>query len=231
MGVLKDLFAAVKGGANEVGEAIIDANAIRILEQEIRDAENAINSSKQSLTRMKSTDIRLKREIHALSEDVKDYEEKAIAALEAEEENLAVEVAERIAEIESEHNEKSTEQAALESEIDKIHKMIKAREHTIQKNKRELDKVRTVKELQRATESVSSNFAATGTSQHRVAKALERVKSKQQNWQDRMEAGDWMSEADANSDLDAKLKAKGIGNSETGGASDVLARLKAKKGG
>ena len=44
MGVLKDLFAAVKGGANEVGEAIIDANAIRILEQEIRDAENAINS-------------------------------------------------------------------------------------------------------------------------------------------------------------------------------------------
>ena len=166
MGVLKDLFAAVKGGANEVGEAIIDANAIRILEQEIRDAENAINSSKQSLTRMKSTDIRLKREIHALSEDVKDYEEKAIAALEAEEESLAVEVAERIAEIESEHNEKSTEQAALEIEIDKIHKMIKAREHTIQKNKRELDKVRTVKELQRATESVSSNFAATGTSQH-----------------------------------------------------------------
>ena len=48
------------------------------------------------------------------------HEEKAIAALEAEEENLAVEVAERIAEIESEHNEKSTEQAALESEIDKI---------------------------------------------------------------------------------------------------------------
>ena len=121
MGVLKDLLAAVKGGANEVGEAIIDANAIRILEQEIRDAESAINSSKQSLTRMKSTDIRLKREIHALSEDIKDYEQKAITALEADEEELAVEVAERIAEIESEHNEKSTEQVALEREIDKIH--------------------------------------------------------------------------------------------------------------
>lgn len=230
MGVLKDLLAAVKGGANEVGEAIIDANAIRILEQEIRDAENAISSSKQSLTRMKSTDIRLKREIHSLSEDISDYEQKAIAALTAEEEELATEVAERIAELENEHNEKSSEQVTLENEIDKIHKMIKAREHIIQKNKRELDKVRTVKELQRATESVSSNFAATGSSQHRVAKALERVKSKQQNWQDRMEAGDWMSEADANNDIDAKLKAKGIGRSGSNGANDVLERLKAKRG-
>ena len=30
MGVLRDMFTALKGGANEVGEAIVDANAIRI---------------------------------------------------------------------------------------------------------------------------------------------------------------------------------------------------------
>ena len=48
MGVLKDLMQAVRGGANELGEAIVDANAIRILEQEIRDAESAISSAKQS---------------------------------------------------------------------------------------------------------------------------------------------------------------------------------------
>ena len=106
--------------------------------------------------------------------------------------------------------------------------MIKARERTIQKNKRELDKVRTVRELQRATESVSSNFAATGSSEHRVAKALERVKAKQQNWQDRMQAGDWMADKEAGDDLDAKLRDKGIGGGGSPGASDVLARLKAK---
>ena len=231
MGVLRDMFTALRGGANEVGEAIVDANAIRILEQEIRDAETAIGSAKQSLTRMKSSEIKLKREIATLDADVADYERKAVAALNAGEEALAAEVAERIAEFEAERGEKAGEQSALDAEVHKIHAMIKARERTIQKNKRELDKVRTVQELQRATESVSKNFAATGSSQHRVSQALERVKSKQQSWQDRMQAGEWLEGQEAGSDIDAKLRAKGIGAPAGSGANDVLARLKAKQAG
>ena len=228
MSVLRDLFTALRGGASEVGEAVIDANAVRILEQEIRDAETAIGKAKQSLTRMKGTEIRLKREIGVLDADISDYEQKAMAALNNGEETLATEVAERIAELESDRNDKGSEQASLDAEINKIHAMIKARERTIQKNKRELDKVRTVRELQRATESVSTNFAATGSSEHRVAKALERVKAKQQNWQDRMQAGEWMADKEGGDDLDAKLREKGIGDSGSPAASDVLARLKAK---
>lgn len=229
MGVLRDMMTAIRGGANEVGEAIVDANAIRILEQEIRDAENAITSAKQSLTRMKSAEIKLKREITTLDTDIRDYEQKAITALNAGEDTLAAEVAERIAELEEEKNEKSTERSSLDTEVQKIHSMIKARERTIQKNKRELEKVRTMEELQRATTSVSKNFAATGSSSHRVAKALDRVKSRQQSWQDRMEAGEWMEEQESSDDIDAKLRAKGIGASSSSGASDVLARLKAKQ--
>ena len=228
MSVLRDLFTALRGGASEVGEAVIDANAVRILEQEIRDAEAAIGKAKQSLTRMKGTEIRLKREIGVLNADIADYEQKAMAALNGGEEALATEVAERIAELESERNDKGSEQASLDAEINKIHAMIKARERTIQKNKRELDKVRTVRELQRATESVSTNFAATGSSEHRVAKALERVKAKQENWQDRMQAGEWMAEKESGDDLDDKLRAKGISDGGSPAASDVLARLKAK---
>ena len=231
MGVLRDMFTALKGGANEVGEAIVDANAIRILEQEIRDAEAAIASAKQSLTRMKSSEIKLKREVATIDADVADYEQKAVQALNAGEEALATEVAERIAELESERGEKAGEQATLDAEVQKIHAMIKARERTIAKNKRELDKVRTVQELQRATESVSKNFAATGSSGHRVSQALQRVKAKQQGWQDRMEAGEWLEHQDAGDDIDAKLRAKGLGDSANAGASDVLARLKARQAG
>lgn len=231
MGVLKDLMQAVRGGANELGESIVDANAIRILEQEIRDAESAIASAKQSLTRMKSSEIRLKRDLSTLGTDIADYEQKAIAALNAGEEALAAEVAERIAELEGDRADKAGEQAALNAEVNKIHAMIKARERTIQKNKRELDKVRTVQELQRATESVSRNFAATGSKGHRVSQALDRVKAKQQNWQDRMEAGEWLEGQEGVDDIDQKLKAKGIGTSGSSGGSDVLARLKARQAG
>ena len=231
MGVLKDLMQAVRGGANELGESIVDANAIRILEQEIRDAESAISSAKQSLTRMKSSEIRLKRDLSTLAADIADYEQKAISALNAGEEALAGEVAERIAELEGDRDDKAGEQASLNAEVNKIHAMIKARERTIQKNKRELDKVRTVQELQRATESVSRNFAATGSKGHRVSQALDRVKAKQQNWQDRMEAGEWLEAQEGVDDIDQKLKAKGIGTSGSSGGSDVLARLKARQAG
>ena len=231
MSVLKDLMQAIKGGANELGEAVVDANAVRILEQEIRDAETAIGSAKQSLTRMKSAEIRLRRDLSTLSADIADYEQKAITALNAGEEALAGEVADRIAELEAEREDKAGEQATLNAEVNKIHSMIKARERTIQKNKRELDKVRTVRELQRATESVSRNFAATGSKGHRVSQALDRVKAKQQNWHDRMEAGDWLEAQENVDDIDSKLKAKGIGGSGTPAGSDVLARLKARQAG
>ena len=229
MSVLKDIITALRGGANEVGESIVDANAVRILEQEVRDAEIAIAKAKGSLTKMKATEIQLKREVGSLNLDISDYEQKTIQAIESGKEALAIEVAQKIAELEVERDDKQSEQQALDSEIQKINNLIRSREKRIQKNKRELDKVKTVTELQRATESISTNVAATGSSDHRVSQALDRVKKKQQNWQDQMEAGEWMQDENTGDSLDAKLAAEGIGGTG-GGANAVLERLRAKQG-
>ena len=109
MSILKDMFAALKGAGNEMGEAIIDANAVRILEQEIREAEEAINKARQSLTKLKGTEIHMKRELNSLNTDISDYETKAIEALNQGNEELALKVAERIAEHETDREDKSGE--------------------------------------------------------------------------------------------------------------------------
>lgn len=228
MGILKNILTAVRGGASEVGESIVDANAVRILGQEIRDAQDAIGKAKQSLTGLKASEIKLKREINSLESDIASYEGKAVQALEAGNEALAVEVAERIAEIENEAAEKGTEHSALSAQVNKINSMIRQREKIIQKNGRELEKIKTVEQLQKATSSMSTNFAATNASEHRVSKALERVKKKQTNWEDRMEAGEWMEDEASGDDLDSKLKSAGIGANTSSGASSVLERLKKK---
>ncbi|MBQ0718980.1 MAG: PspA/IM30 family protein [Gammaproteobacteria bacterium] len=230
MGILKNILTAVRGGASEVGEAIVDVNAVRILEQEIRDAESAIGKAKQSLTSLKASEIKLKREIHVAQSDIGDYESKAVQALDAGNEALAVEVAERIAELESDTAEKTAEHSSLSAQVNKINSMIRQREKTIQKNSRELEKIKTVEQLQKATSTMSTNFAATNASDHRVSKALDRVKKKQANWEDRMEAGEWMAEEENNDDLDNKLKAAGIGANSSAGASSVLERLKKQSG-
>lgn len=228
MSILRDMFTALKGAGNEMGESIVDANAIRILEQEIREAEEAIHRARQSLTRLKSTEIRLKREVNSLNADIEDYEAKAVEALDVGNESVAMKVAERIAEIETDRDEKSAEHTKLAGEVEDINRMIKNRNKIIQKNKRELEKVRTIKELQKTTSSISTNIAATGSSQHRVAKALERVKNKQTDWKDQMAAGDWMENEESSDDLDKEIKAAGIGGSASK-SSSVMDRLKAKQ--
>lgn len=230
MGILRDIFTALKGGVNEAGEAVVDANAVRILEQEIREADTAIVKAKQSLTTLKATEIKMKREIQSLERDLADYEAKAVQALNQGREDLATEVAERIAEIETDLSERVAEHSRLAEEVNAINDMIRKRAKTIQKNKRELEKVKTIKQLQKTTSSISSNFAATGSSEHRVSDALARVKAKQQNWRDNMQAGEWMDKQESDGSLDSKLKDAGIGDTGSSTAS-VLERLKAKQAG
>ena len=231
MSILRNILTAVRGGASEVGEAVVDANAMRILGQEIRDAEDAIGKAKQSLTNLKATEIKLKREVNSLQQDITDYESKAMQALAADNEALAGEVAGRIAELETEAEDKNSEHRDLSTQVNKINSMIRAREKIIQKNKRELEKIKTVEQLQKATSTMSTNFAATNASEHRVSKALERVKNKQSHWEDRMEAGEWMTSDEQSDELDSRLKSAGIGEASSSGGASVLERLKQKRAG
>ena len=55
MSVLKKIITAVRGGAREVGEFVVDANGTRIFEQEIKDAETHLRKSKMRSLSMKAT--------------------------------------------------------------------------------------------------------------------------------------------------------------------------------
>ncbi|MDB9751717.1 PspA/IM30 family protein [Gammaproteobacteria bacterium] len=227
MSILKDLFKAIKGGVSEVGESVVDANLVRILEQDIRDDSNAINKAKQSLTQLKGTEIGLKRKIDSLATDIADYEAKTVEALEAGKEELAIQVAEKIADLESEKDMLFTEHTALAKEVVQLNKMIKTRSSNLEKGKRELEKIKTVEQLQKTTASINKNFASTKSSGNRVADSLARAKKKQQEWKDNQKAGDWMEEEESSSDLDKKLSEEGIGGKKTS-ANDIIERLKNK---
>src|SRR3974390_2507075 len=51
-GILTKLWTALRGAANEAGEAAVDANATRILDQEIRDADNELREARVALAGM-----------------------------------------------------------------------------------------------------------------------------------------------------------------------------------
>jgi phage shock protein A len=133
MSILKNIMTAIRGGASEVGEAVVDANAVRILEQEVRDAQTAIGKAKNSLREMKATEISLSRKVNTLHKDISGLEDKAMACLNQGNEALAGEVAERIAEKETERDELDAEHLTAKASVNKVNQMIKAYEKRIQK--------------------------------------------------------------------------------------------------
>jgi len=230
MSILRDMFSAFKGGVSEAGEAVVDSQAIRIFEQNIREADAAIKEASRSLTILKGKEIQLKRKLDETSEDIGDWEAKAIAALDSGREDLATKAAERIAEITTEHDSLKDEHDALRKEVLELNTLIQQRKRTLEKTRNELERVKTTDQIQKATSKISSNFAATNSKTNRVQESLDRIRKKQQAHKDNMKAGEWMEEKNETDSLDKEFSEAGIGGDASPAADDILARLKKKSG-
>ncbi|RKG53365.1 PspA/IM30 family protein, partial [Corallococcus sp. CA054B] len=101
MTVWSKLLSALRGGANEVGEAIVDSQALRILDQEIRDADVELRKSREALASIMARPRLAQERVEKGAAQVAEYEQYAIKALEAGNEELAREVAEKIATLEN----------------------------------------------------------------------------------------------------------------------------------
>ena len=100
MSVLKKIMTAVRGGAREVGELIVDSNGTRIFEQEIKDAETHLRKAKQDLTDVMAKQMQAGRKVESLKNEITEHEGYVTQALEKSNEDLALEIAEKIAQLE-----------------------------------------------------------------------------------------------------------------------------------
>ncbi|MFT5421606.1 MAG: phage shock protein A [Candidatus Endobugula sp.] len=226
MSILKNILTAFRGGVSEAGEAIVDANALRILEQEIRDADTAIQNATVSLTELKAKEIAFSKELSSLHADIDDYMQKAKRALSQGNEGLAREIAEKIAELTATKNDTQEQQTDLSEHVTKIHRVIKKRKSEIEKNRTELKKAKNYDDLQKTQRAVAAAMPSNDSSAKRVNRALERVKQKQANVENQMSADQWLAELDSGADLDNKINAAGLGTTNSS-ADDILAKLKA----
>ena len=102
MSIWAKVATAVRGGVNEAGEAIVDNQALRILDQEIRDADNGLSKSKEALTGIIAKRKLADKKVESLKKSLTEYEGYAMQALEKGDEALAIEISEKIAGFETE---------------------------------------------------------------------------------------------------------------------------------
>jgi phage shock protein A len=221
-------MTAIRGGASEAGEAIIDANATRIFEQEIRDAENHLTQAKRSLTGVMAEQMAASRNVDRLKREITEHEGYVAQALDKGDETLALAVAEKIATLESELVSQQQAFDSFEANATRLKELVKKSERQVTEHKRQLSMVKTTDSVQKATSAITDNFSSSNSKLLSAKDSLERIKAKQQKFDDQMKAAEVLESESGDGALEAQLKAAGIG-AQNNSANSVLERLKAKQ--
>nr|VFJ96116.1 MAG: phage shock protein A (PspA) family protein [Candidatus Kentron sp. H]VFJ96905.1 MAG: phage shock protein A (PspA) family protein [Candidatus Kentron sp. H]VFK02587.1 MAG: phage shock protein A (PspA) family protein [Candidatus Kentron sp. H] len=229
MSIWKKLFTAVRGAATEAGEAVVDNQALRILDQEMRDARTQLAKAKENLTAVMAEEMAVKRAVGDLRARIEEHEGYA-AALEKGDEALALEIANKIAELSNELEAQEQLADGYTGNITGLKRTIADTERNIKAMQREVSVVKSTEAVQKANEAMAAKFSGTDSSMLRATDSLERIKAKQQKRTDRMKAAVELQKESSGDDLQAKLKAAGIVSGNASGNA-VLERLKAKKQG
>ncbi len=230
MNVWAKMLTALRGGVNEAGEAIVDNQALRILDQEVRDASEELKQSKDSLAAIMAHQKLSEEKSAKLKEQVVEYEGYAIQALDKGDDSLAREVAEKIADLENQLTVEVESSTDYAESAGKIRTAIQRAEGNIKRLKQQVDTVKATESVQRAQQAVAERHSGSNAKLRTAMDSLERIKEKQALTDARMSAASELAEETSEATLQAKLEEAGI-SPKSSSADDILARLKKKSGG
>jgi phage shock protein A len=224
MSIWNKLFTLGRAGAHEATAAVVDANALRILDQEIRDADTAQGKARDDMATLVARRRILEKEVAGFRDQVAKYEASARAAVQKGDMDLARQVAQRIADLESDIALKEPQIGDMRAAEDQLHQAITATDRRIETLRREVEVVKVNESVQKAQAAVSARGAGAGASLGSAADSLARIKERQMIRGERIKAAGELEDRRTGADLDEKLRLAGILPGQSS-ADDVLARL------
>ncbi len=221
MSFLKKLFTAAKGAVTEAGEAAADANAIRILDQELRDAETANGKAKDQLAAIMGKKKIAEQKLEGLRADYDRRMAQVRAALDKGEEDLARDVAKAVSEIERQGREEEGVIATYDETIASLRSAVRDNDRKIETIRRETETVKANEAMVKAQAAVAAEHAGSNSSLGSAAESLKRIKERQEAQKARIAAADELA-LDGGS-LDDRLAQAGIADQSDTSADDILA--------
>ena len=228
MNLWSKMLTALRGGMNEAGEAVVDTQALRILDQEVRDASNELKLSKESLVSIIAQQKVAEQKVTALKNNIAEYEGYAIKALDQNDDVLALEIAEKIAELENQQTYEAEAVDGFSASASNLKAAIASADNNIKRLRQQIDTVKATESVQRAQESVSQRYAGSNTKLQTAMDSLERIKQKQTLTAAKLQAAEELHGTTAEQSLQEKLQKAGIAN-QGQQAKNVLDRLKNKQ--
>jgi len=225
MNVWAKMITALRGGVNEAGEAIVDSQALRILDQELRDASDELKQSKDSLAAIIAREKLAAEKAGQVKEKIEEHEGYAIQALEKEDTDLAHDIASKIADLEVDLKRHEDSGAEYGRSANDLRGAIQAAERDIQRMKQQIDTVKATDSVQRAQAAVSERHSGSDSKLRTAMDSLERIKERQELRSAQMSAAKELAEETGDQSLENRLEKAGI-KPHSKSADEILERLK-----
>jgi phage shock protein A len=220
--MMKTLITLVRGRTAVIAEELGDQNALVILDQQMRDAAGALERAKKGLAVAIAQEGQEEQRLDATHARIADLETRAVAAIEAGRQDLAIEAAEAIATLEAERDASAAARTLFAAEIAKL------KSHVLQQQMR-FSQLERGRRIARAAEAVrvarrgriedAPLFAGT------LAEA-EATLARLREHQVEADTAEAVDAATGPSAVAEKLSAEGFGPRLKPNAADVLARLR-----
>lgn len=225
MSVWKKLFTAIKGGVNETAESVADNQALRILDQEIREAKQDLRRSDEALVSIIAKRKLSQQKVESFNNGINEYEAHARGAMEKGQQELALECAQKVATF---RTEQQAEQAYLDQFMTSEQRMrtnISQAKDKLRQLEQQVDVVKANEAVQKAQSAVSATNVGANAKMHTAVESLERIKRRQDEKSAQLEAAAEMAEEQSGSSLDKKLAEAGITPGGSASAEDELKRI------
>lgn len=118
--MFKQLITLARGRTADGSQAMLDANALSILRQQMRDAAHGVEKSRKAVAVVMAYAEREKATLKRVEAQIKDLEIRALDALKRDREELASEAAETIAQLEAERDTTRKAITAYETQIARL---------------------------------------------------------------------------------------------------------------
>lgn len=221
------LWTLMRARSHAAGEAITDARALDILEQQIRDAADGVREAARQLASLIAREMQDRRVLEAAKARLAEHERFALAALTRGEEALAAELAATIGSTERERDQLSTSVAETVAAIARLRGTISTAEQRVTVLRRELATSRARAALRRTNSRIARRCDGAASALESAEETLARIRERDTDCADHEAAAEILRrEADGTS-LREKLHAAGIAGPPAYSVEAVLLRLRA----
>jgi phage shock protein A len=217
------LWTALKGAANEGAEAVADDQALRILDQEIREAKSAITESGKALQGISAKRKLSENKVASFDAEIEKYTNAARQHADSDRE-LALECAQKVADLQEERTTESSYLEGFAKSEDTLKANIKSAKNKLRRLEQQVDQVKATDSVQRAQVAASSNFQGGNNKMKTAMDSLERIKEKQKMRSAELESAEELANEESGASLDARI----ANASKPSSSEDALAAILAK---